>query len=497
MRSGCVAPPANARFVSLRRCDVIVAVVLLLLGFAALRDFTRLGDASPWRNMADFPDFYCAGRALGHGDSPYTYEPLHTCEHEINSGGAFRSAFFAANPALAVPAPLPAYDFPPFVVLARLPPERAAVLDATAILVAVLLSALALCRLGIPLSLVVAALALSTAYMELNAGQVVPFALLALALAGLALARRQYHLAGVLSVFTAIEPVIGLPVVLATVLFVPRARWSVAVCATLFAALAFRLVGTTTLLQYLTAVLPAQSVSEVHFPFQYSLTYLLARVGVPSGMAAFGGAISYIFMVAFSLALAPAVSRRFARPELMVFIPALGSIVGGTYLHPEELCFAIPALLVLATVTHGTTRTVLALALCAVAIPWILVWGTKQLFLASIFVCFVILFRLRVDLRVAIMSLCAVAATIYVFELHPPSLPVVQAALQPYAPNALVQEEWRYYAAQRTSSDPLWLAIKVPAWAALIAGLVVAANAQRSLRIDRLIRRRPGFEVRL
>jgi hypothetical protein len=461
------------------RRRLILGIVLLLLGVAAVRDLAHLGDALPWRTMADFPDFYCAGMALDTGASPYTYEPLHTCEHRVNTGQAFRSAFFAANPALAVPAPLPAYDFLPFMALARFAPAEAAVWDAAAILTAVLIGALALWRLGLSLALVAAALALSTAYMELNTGQVVPFAFLALALCGLAIARGSYRVAGVLAVFTAIEPVLGVPVVVATLLFVPRARWSVAICAALFAAVALRVAGAPALVQYVTDVLPAQAASELHFPFQYSLTYLLAYVGLPQSAAALAGALSYILTFGVGLALAPAASRRFARPELIVFIPALCCVLGGTYLHPEELCFAIPALLVLASATRGISRAVLALALCALAVPWILVWGAKQLFLASVFVCAVILLQLRIDLKVAVPSLCMIALAIYAFELHPPRLPVVRAAPQAYAASALVQDEWRYYAQQRATGDPLWLAIKVPTWAALLAGILVAARSLR------------------
>lgn len=478
--------------------NAIVAAAFLLLGVVALRDLASLDGALPWRTMTDFPDFYCAGRALDAGKSPYTYEPLHTCEHAINRNGAFRAAFFAANTALAVPAPLPAYDFLPFMALGQRVPAQAAMFDATAILVAVLLCTLALCRLGLPLALVAAALALSTAYMELNTGQIVPFALLALTLAGLALARRRYRLAGVLAAFTAIEPVVGVPVIAATLLFVPRARWSAAICLACFAAVAYALVGASVIFQYVTAVLPAQSTSEVHFPFQYSLAYLLAHAGMPTGAAALAGTLSYFLVLAVGLALAPSAARRLQRPELVLFVPALCSTIGGTYLHAEELCFAIPALLVLAVATRGTPRVVAAIALCVFAVPWVLVWGLKPLFVASIFVCATILFQLRIDMRVAILTLFVIAATIYAFELHPPSLPLVRAAPQTYAPTALVQNEWRYYAERRSTADPLWLAIKVPTWAALIAALLlIVRSARRSLGIDGLIRRLLRFEERL
>src|SRR5581483_11281896 len=157
---------------------VLAGVLLLLLGLAALRDFLRLGDAAPWRTMADFPDFYCAGAALDEGASPYTYEPLHRCEHRVNTGSGFRARVFAGNPNLTVPAPQPAYDFPPFMALARMPFPAARALDAAALLAAVAGCIAGLTALGVPLALALAAFALSTAYAELNTGQIVPFSLL-------------------------------------------------------------------------------------------------------------------------------------------------------------------------------------------------------------------------------------------------------------------------------------------------------------------------------
>lgn len=456
--------------------QLIVVGVLVILALAALRDLSRLGAGLPWRTMYDFPDFYCAGWAIDHRQSPYTYEPLHACEHHVNSGSAFRSQFFRVNPNLAIPAPLPAYDFLPYMALARLPAEKAALIDAIAIGAAVALCAVALADLGLPLGLVAAALLLSTAFMELNTGQIVPFALLALALCGLALARGQDSLAGIFAVFTAIEPSVGLPVVLAALFFVPRARSAVAITAAVFAILALRVVGVAALVQYASSVLPAQAASEVHFPYQYSLTYLLAFFGVSPDVARLAGAASYFVLLAIGLALGAAVSRRLAKRELIVFVPALCTTIAGAYLHPEELCFALPALLVLTHAARGSARTTLALALCVLAVPWILVWGSKQLFLASLFVCAVILLRLRIDRRVALGFLCVVAAVIYAFELHPPHLPTPVATSHAYSPNELVQNEWHEYAEARTKHDPLWFAIKLPTWFALLAVLSIAAR---------------------
>lgn len=477
-----------------RRRAVLLGVLIAALAVAALRDVSRLGEASPWRNMDDFPDFYCAGWALDAKANPYTYEPLHTCEHRVNIGDTFRGRLFHGDPVVAVPAPLPAYDFLPFMATARLPFEVARDLEAVAIVGAVVLGVLGLTGLGIPIAAAAAALLLSTAYVELNTGQVVPFALLALILCGLTLARGYARLAGVLAVLTAIEPVVGLPVMLAMLLYVPRARWPVLATAAIFALIAVVTVGPSALWEYATRVVPAQAASEVHFPFQFSLTYALARAGMSATVARVAGSISYFVLLALGLWLAPRAYRVLRRRELIVFIPAFCCAVAGPYLHQEELCLALPALLVLAVATTGRARIVFTIALCVLSVPWILVWGIKQLFLAALVCCALILWDLRIPRWPAIAAFCAIAATIYAFELHPPRLPVPSATVaQSYSATALVQDEWRVYAEQRSTSDPLWFAIKVPTWGALLATLILIT--QLSLRRDALARRGSSSDV--
>ena len=184
---------------------------MTVLGIAALRDLSRLDNALPWRTMDEFADFYCAGWAIDQRADPYRYEPLHACEHRVNVGNGFRAGLFASNPPVAVPAPQPPFDFVPYAALARLPATQARIVDGVAIVAAVAVCAMALAALGVPLGLSLAALTLSVAYVELNTAQIVPFALLALVLGGLALARGRYVLAGILLTLSAIEPSAGLP----------------------------------------------------------------------------------------------------------------------------------------------------------------------------------------------------------------------------------------------------------------------------------------------
>jgi len=459
----------------------IAGAVLLVLGLIALRDFVRLGEGLPWRTMDELPDFYCAGAALDLRADPYRYEPLHTCEHHVAPASSFRGRLFAAQPALAVPAPQPAYDFPPFMALARLPFAWARWIDGIAIVASVVVCAAALAALGVPLEAAAASLALSTAFVELNTAQIVPFALLALVLGGVALAKGKEALAGTLAALVAIEPTAGLPVVLACLLWVPRARVAAALTLVCLVAIAVAVAGPAVAAEYVVRVLPAHAASEVRFPFQYSFTYLAAFLGMEPGAARALGAFSYLAATALGVAVAPRLAGALQRRELVFFFPALCAVTGGAFLHAEELCFALPALLILAVCSRGGLRIVAAFALCLLSVPWIAVWGEKQLFAASVVLCAVILWRLQVRFAIAAPLLCVVAAAIWAFELHPPRLPIPSpGALQAYAAGDLVTKEWADYTALRGTADPLWLAIKLPAWAALLAG--VAISLRCSLR---------------
>jgi hypothetical protein len=459
-----------------RRPQLIAGLVLAALAIAALRDLSRLGAASPWRTMDEFADFYCAGRALDRHANPYTYEPLRTCEHGVNVGNTFRGTLFRNNPSIAVPVPQPAYDFIPFMALAWVPAGPARIVDAFAILIAVALCAVALWRLGVPLGCAAATLVLSTAYVELNTAQIVPFALLALVLCGLALARGRDALAGIAAGMTAIEPTVGLPVILATLFFVPRARWSVTLTAFALALVCVGLLGWDGVVRYLTAVLPAHAASEVRFPFQYSLTYAASYLGASPALARLAGAVSYLALLWIGLSIAPRSVAALRKRELLVYVPALCAVIAGPFLHQEELCFALPATLIIACGSRGAMRTAAAIALCVLSIPWILAWGTKALLLACIFVCAAILVSLRIDRRAALATVAILAATLYAFELRPPHLPVpAPSPARIYASDELVQREWHDYTDRRASQDAGWFAIKIPTWAALFAVLAIAA----------------------
>ncbi|MGA8533841.1 MAG: glycosyltransferase family 87 protein [Candidatus Tumulicola sp.] len=454
---------------------LVFVLLLIVLGVAALRDLSRLGDAFPWRKMYDFQDFYCAGRAVDAGSNPYRYEPLHSCERYVMRN----TPLYANHPALAIPAPQPPYDFVPFMALGRLDFDRARTLYAVAIVVAFGLSVVALALTGIPADIALVALLLPVGYLELDAGQIVPFSFVFLVACGAALARRRDALAGVFAALTLIEPHLGVPGALAALCFVPRARVPLLATAAAMSAIGVLTVGWPASIEYLDRVLPAQAASELAFPYQYSLTYALHVLGASPAVATIAGEASFGLLLIVGLWIAPRLARKLERRELLVFFPTACAVMAGPYLHMIALCFAIPAALVMAIRLTGTLRDVSAAALCALAIPWIMVWAVKKLFLASIFSVVFLLIRLGVTPWFAIAFASSVAALIYVFELRSPELPSVTAFNAKIPNDALAQTAWRAFTDQLPTRDVRWFAIKVPTWTALAALLAVALAALR------------------
>lgn len=446
---------------------ILLVAVLALLGVAALRDLARLGDASPLHRLYDFQDFYCAGAALDARADPYRYEPLHRCEHAVNTTPAYRN-----DPNRIVPAPAPPYVLPVFAPVSRLDFGAARIVMASAILAAFLLAVAGLTLAGVPLDIAALAFAFPAGYLLLDAGQIVPFALAALVWCGVALRRGNDVLAGVLGALVLIEPHLGLPVVAALLVSVPRSRIAVVVSAICLGAIGELAVGSATFFEYLSRVLPAQAAAETSYLYQYSLTYLLATAHVPARLALTLGELSYMLTAVLGIVWGRRLARSLGQRSLLVFVPAATILLGGSYMHMIDIAMAIPAAAVLALSLPQRSRTVAAVSLVLLSVPWIAVWITKKLFLATLFVVAVLSVRL-LGWAAAFAIFCVVAAVIYGFELRPPAGFV--ATTPPAAPDDLAQTAWAAYAAQLRSDTWAWLAIKVPTWCAL-AGLFVVAS---------------------
>lgn len=443
-----------------------------LLAVISARDLAHLGNDLPWLQMHDFQDFYCAGDAINHHANPYTYEPLHACEHRVSALPMIRD-----HPNVVVPAPQPPYDFPPFMALATLPFAAAKIVYAFAIAAIVLITAWALSATGVRLDVAAVAFAIPVGFVELDAGQVAPFAFLFLALGGAALARRRDAVAGICAALCAVEPHLGLPVFLAAVIFLPCARVAAIVTAAVLAAIGVVTVGFPTAVQYVLHVLPAHASTELTFPYQYSATYAAGFLGAPPAIAQWIGDAGYVTFVCLGLWLAPRIAGATSSRPLLVFVPAATATLFGPFMHITELIFALPAALVLATLLRGWPRLAAAAAVCGLMVPWMMVWGVKKLFAVSVLACLVVLSRLQLPPAFIAAMLAGIGAVIYGFELHGP-VAVVTGPEVATPPDALAQEQWRAFTARMHPSDPRWFAIKLPSWGAL-AALLLAAFAGR------------------
>ena len=458
----------------MRTRRILLVAVLALLGVAALHDLSRLGDAAPLHRLYDFQDFYCAGTAVVERADPYRYEPLHRCEHAVNTTPGYRS-----DPNRVVPAPVPPYDLPPFALVAHLEFGTARALMAAAIVAAFLLAVAGLALVGVPLDIAVLALAFPAGYLLLDAGQIVPFALVALVWCGVALRRGNDVLAGVLGTLVAVEPHLGLPVIAALLVAVPRSRIAVIVTAICLAVAGEIATGNAIFLEYITRVLPAQATAETSYLYQYSLTYVLSSAHVPARLALAIGDLSYAVTAVIGILWGRRLALQLQRRALLVFIPAATILLGGSYMHMIDVAMAVPAAALLAVSLPQRSRTTAAIALVLLSVPWIAVWITKKLFLATLFVVAVLSARLLGG-AVAFALFCVVALAIYGFELRPPA--GFAATTPPVAPDDLAQTAWGAYAAQLQSDTWAWLAIKVPTWCALVGLFVVSARGDTASR---------------
>ena len=292
--------------------------------------------------MLDFRAFYCAGAALDAGADPYRAEPLRSCE--VAAYGAFPQGY----PQVAVPAPLPGYAIAPFALLARLPYNVAAALWLLASALAIAASALLLAGLSrLPAPVVWAALLLPVALVSGFLGQLVPFALLALAVCARAVEAEQPRVAALAAAGSLIEPHFGLPVCLGLALGMPRARLPLGALLAAAAALSIVLLGVERNLEYVRAVLPAHLASEVGNEEQYSLTHVLNLAGVPDSLALQLGSLSYAVAIVAGALLALRLVRQGAPRSLFALLPAAFAPLGGSFVHLQQMAFVIPALLVL------------------------------------------------------------------------------------------------------------------------------------------------------
>lgn len=443
--------------------SVGIAALLVIFVAGAVHDIAR--HPIPLLGMTDLSDFYCAGKIVLLGENPYLAEPLRSCEHSLRKGGDWN------DPGYIVPAPQPPYDFAPYAVLSLVDFGAAKVLTALSILIATLVTALALSRLGIPIVASLASLALSDAFIGIFQGQVYPFVVMLAALCAVALERRRDAIAGALAALTLVEPQLGVPICIVVFIWAARAR--IAMLATLVAlvVLGTALVGSDDAWQWATQVIPLHALWQVHFWAQYSLTYVLAAAGVPARVALVAGTASALTMLGLSVWLARQLSERYDTRAFLVFVPAAFALVGGTFVHLEAISAAIPMALLLVARANAGSSGWAALAVVLLAIPETFAQEWKSLFFPAMLAIALICIGYRFSWSRTLAYVVFGAVGLWLLALHTPPPIVTIHQTMPTATDLASHQTLV------TAINTVREAAKVPTWLGLIALLGAALSA--------------------
>jgi hypothetical protein len=436
-------------------------------------------DSTTARLGIDARAYYCAARAQRLHANPYFAQPLGTCEQKTPS------PYYRPPRNVTVPAPYPPYALALFAPLTLLPFATAAALWWTLLALALLVTAFALARVsGVPWLAAWAAIALSAGLAAFSAGNVMPFALCALVVAALAVARNRPLLAGTALTAAMIEPHIGLPAAVAVFAGYPAVRLPLAVGLGVLGWLSFATAGAASTLSYLTTVVPAHALAEVSRDNQYSLSSVLAAVGLPDASAVFIGSLSYAVMLALGVIVALRLAPRIGEPAMIVLVPPAFSLLGGSFVHTLEIAAAVPACLVL--FKHAAIhRAWIFAALLLLAVPWMMA-TSAALFLAPLFPVAYLTYTLwRNDSRNAVVAAAISAAMIFgLFALAAaPSPHAIAAHTYPPIDPRLAEASWRQFVlGNSTNRLTMWL-LRLPTWIGLVAFVVPAIALARKPRL--------------
>ncbi len=443
----------------------VLAALLTVALAIGIRDLSRSWYFPLEPQQLDLRVFYCAGRAAAAGANPYALEPIRTCEH------ASPSRLLMRSPNLALPFVLPGWDLPPLELLARLPFDAAARVFTACVLAALLAAIVLVVRtLRIDAVVAIAALTLSAGFPSVLLGQTATFALLAIVAAGFALATGRDRLAGILAATTLVEPHVGMFVVVAVAVLVPRARLSLGAGVAALVAVALVAGSPREQLTYLTTYLPQHAFAELHSDEQESLAYALALDGVPDRAALALGAASTLLLLIASVPLAGACARGGQRAAI-AFVPAACAVIGGTFVHVTQESLAVPAALLLVRIAPTRRVAVLAGAgLALLSVAWQYPATAKQLLVLSLLAVAIAVRHAGGRLRTVFGAVAVCWLVLFYAENHPPETAAIPVERR-WPADTPIAVEWRDAIAQETLFDAFRLGVKLPTWCGLLCVL--------------------------
>lgn len=476
-------------YASPRFSRIASALLPLILGIIVAVLVARMGPNSRGAGLFEAYDFralYCGGAVtLAHGN-PYRVEPLRSCEHDRSP-----SKLFVADVAkwVVVPAPYPGYALELFSWLAHFSFPIAKAIWIGALTAAIAYLALALAELsGLPLWVAALALLPTVVFYNIWLGSTPPIAMLGLAFAAIAVARERPALAAPPLAFAMIDPHLALPAAIALVMIAPKARLAAGVALAILVALSLHAIGISGNLEYFQEALPMHARAEVFVVLQYSLTHLLAILGVPIDLALKAGSLSYGVLAIAAVVLASCEAKTPQGRARAIVLPAAVVALGGAFIHDQEISLALPAAFVLVrSLKNDRERVLLTVGFLGLLFSPI-VSNLHLVAPSYVAAAGVVAAALWPKRRVAAASLATVVAVILIAGIR--ALPETHftdraAAGIPEPPGITAQTSsgvvWAEFLKQRpswTQEDPASVALKVPTWIGLISIIVLGFSTR-------------------
>ncbi|HEX3672361.1 MAG TPA: hypothetical protein VHT92_11720, partial [Candidatus Cybelea sp.] len=423
--------------------------------------------------MGDFRAFYCAARVTSEGANPYRVEPLRSCETSLGM-----TQFFKNNPGIVIPAPLPGYSLAALVPLALLPFAIAAAIWSALLAVACVVCVLTLARFAnLTRETALAILSIALVALSLPFGEVVPLALGCIALAGYFAWLGHARAAALAGAGAMIEPHLGLPVCIALAVWLPATRWTLAIAFVGLGALALVALGPAVNLEYFGSVLPAHALSEATRDTQYSLTAVLAALGVSPEAAVRGGTLWYAAMVVAGTIVAGRLAKQMKNAAFLACVPPAFAVFGGTFIHVTQIAAALPAAALLVSYSAQRYRVLAIVALLALAVPWYWVMS-PALIVAPLVPVAYLAWRYTREGRFALVAGVGAAALLLgLVELVGMTPHVAAHTLPPAIDPRLAEASWSRFTVKGSTNVLAGWMLRLPTWIALSTLLVLLARA--------------------
>ncbi|MBV9439107.1 MAG: DUF2029 domain-containing protein, partial [Candidatus Eremiobacteraeota bacterium] len=278
-----------------RAFGTIAALVAAVLVAIVLHD--RVFPRPLLHPANDFTTFYCSGEVVRQHADPYLVEPLRSCEQRR---GEFSPS--ADAPWEVMPSPFPGYVLAIYALMSLLPYGAAHLAWLAVLLSGVGATIVFLRRLtGFAWLPLLAIAGVLLGFWNIDTSELTPVVSALLAYAALCARAGAWPRAGVFVALAMLIPHLTLPAFVALLLFAPAARPALLFTTAGLAALSVVTLGVGPNIEYFTRTLSTHARAEVWFPYQYSLTHLLARLGAAPDLAILAGEISYFVLIALGV----------------------------------------------------------------------------------------------------------------------------------------------------------------------------------------------------